>query len=57
MSYQPIPTEVDGSGTREVITSDDDAQQMMALILNELRKINLQLALLTGTTIKDGERL
>ena len=54
MTYQPQPQKTEG-GQREVITSDDNVQQLLMQILKELKKMNLHLQLLTDNEITDQE--
>lgn len=52
MSYQPHPTKTEG-GLRETRVSDDNAQELLAAIWQELKKMNLQLLILTGEQVAD----
>ena len=50
MTYIAIPKQTKGS-KKEVITADNDTQQLLSEILAELKKLNLQLAIITDNFI------
>jgi len=54
MTYLKNPEKVEG-GQREVITSDDNTQDLLEQILKELKKLNLHLSLLTDENITNKE--
>jgi len=54
MSYQPTPQKVEG-GQREAIVSDDNVQQLLNAILKELKKMNIQLELLSDNRVTNQE--
>lgn len=56
MTYQPVPTKVEG-GVRKTRSSDDATLQVLELILVELSKINTQLALMNDTVLNTGDSL
>ena len=56
MTYQPQPIKTEG-GQKETRVSDDNVQQLLAVILDELRKLNTQLALMNDTIVQEGESL
>ena len=54
MSYLKNPEKVKG-GQREVVTSDDNTQELLENILKELKKMNLYLTLMTDEFITNEE--
>jgi len=54
MSYTVNPQKVEG-GQREVIVSEDNIQNLLSSILKELKKMNIQLELLSDNKITDQE--
>ena len=54
MSYFKNPEKVEG-GQREVITSDDNTQEILSEILKELKKMNIHLSLITDESVTKEE--
>ena len=54
MSYSAVPKRTHGQ-TEQAVVVDDKQHFLMHEILNELRKINVQLASMTDTFIEDGD--
>ena len=54
MSYFSNPKKAEG-GERQVVVSDEDLAQLLEEILKELKKVNLQLAILTDTYVTNQE--
>jgi len=54
MSHITQPIKEEG-GIKETRTSDDNVQELLTQILEELKKMNLHLSLLTDTQIRDQE--
>lgn len=54
MSYFKNPEQVEGN-KREVITSDDNVQELLLEILKELKKMNLHLASLSDERINNTD--
>lgn len=52
MTYQPAPLKTEG-GQREARVSDDNVEQLLVEILTELRRVNLQLALMNDTIVPE----
>lgn len=56
MTYQPTPHKTEG-GNRKAWTADDTTRQVLELVLIELQKINVQLALMNDTVLGDGDQI
>lgn len=56
MTYQPTPIKTEG-GQKKAVTADDVTQQLLELILAELHKVNIQLALMNDTVLDTGDSL
>jgi len=54
MAYQPQPQIEDG-GQKKVVITDLDTNGLLILILKELKKINLQLSIITNDDIDNME--
>ena len=54
MAYQPTQTKTEG-GQKEVRVGDDDLKDIMSSILTELKKLNLQLEIMTEEKIENSE--
>jgi len=54
MTYMPQPQKIEG-GQPQSVVSDDAAQQILEDILKELKKMNIQLTLLTDNRVTDQE--
>jgi hypothetical protein len=54
MTYIPQPTVTEG-GTTRVSVTDDNLQQLFTDVLKELKKMNLQLQLLSDNEIKNTD--
>jgi hypothetical protein len=54
MSYFPNPQATKG-GQNKVITTDWNAEELLREILIELKKLNLQMALITDSEIKESD--
>jgi hypothetical protein len=54
MAYQPIPLKTEG-GERKAVVSDDKVEQLLTEILVELRKVNVQLALMNDNVVSGDE--
>jgi len=54
MTYVTTPSKTEG-GQREVITSDDNTQQLLNNILKELVKMNVYLAMICEEEVKNEE--
>jgi len=54
MTYIPQPQQTEG-GQAKVVVSDGDSQQVLLDILKELKKMNIQLTLLTDNRVTDQE--
>ena len=55
MTYIPQPTTVTEGSMVKVSVVDDNLQQIFADVLGELKKMNLQLQILSDNEIKDQE--
>lgn len=56
MAYQPQPIKTEG-GQKKTRSADDSTQQLLEHILLVLNQINIQLALMTDTTLSEDEQL
>lgn len=54
MTYKPQPTKVEGGETKARV-SDDNVEQLFSEMLVELRKINTQLATITGNVVSGND--
>ena len=54
MSYIPLPQKTEGDRPQSIV-SDTNNQQMLGDILKELKKMNLQLSLITDNFITNQE--
>lgn len=54
MTYKPQPTKTEGGQTKAVV-SDDKVEQLLTEILIEVRKMNVQLALMNDTVVSGDE--
>lgn len=54
MTYQPQPIKTEG-GQKKAVVSDDNTQQLLTEILSELRKVNVQLALMNDNVVSGDE--
>ena len=54
MAYKPTSQKVE-SGQIEAIVSDDNVQQLLNAILKELKKMNIQLELLSDNRVTNQE--
>lgn len=54
MSYFSTPKKTE-SGERQVVVSDEDIAELLEKVLKELKKLNLNLALLTDVNVTDEE--
>jgi len=54
MSYFGVPQKTEGT-ERQAVVSDEDLAQLLMDILKELKKMNIQLELLTDDTVTNEE--
>jgi len=54
MTYVSTPSKVEG-GQREVVSSDDDTQQLLLSILKELKKMNVYLSTICEDEVKNED--
>ena len=54
MTYIPQPTVTEGGETKISVT-DDNLQQLFTDVLKELKKMNIQLHLMTDTEVKNTD--
>lgn len=54
MAYQPTPIKTEG-GRKKAVVSDESVEQLLTEILVELRKVNVQLALMNDNVVSGDE--
>jgi len=54
MSFTPNPQRIEG-GQPETVVGDEDVRGLLVKILQELKKMNIHLEILTDNNVKDTE--
>lgn len=54
MAYKPTPTKTEG-GQKKVVSSDDSVKDLLLMILNEMKIMNVHLSLITDNQIVESD--